>query len=72
MRNFFSNAAECELDRQGRILIPPALREGARISKSVMDVGMLNKMEIWDRAAWEARKSQTGDKIGEVLSTLGL
>ena len=72
MRFVFSNAAECELDRQGRILIPPSLREGARISKAVMVVGMLNKMEIWDRAAWEARKSQTGDKIGEVLSTLGL
>lgn len=72
MRFVFSNAAECELDRQGRILIPPQLREGARISKSVLVVGMLNKMEIWDKAAWEARKSQAGDKIGEVLSTLGL
>jgi len=72
MRYVFSNAAECELDKQGRILIPPSLREGARISKAVMVVGMLNKMEIWDKAAWDARKSQTGDKIGEVLSTLGL
>lgn len=72
MRYVFSNAAECELDKQGRILIPPALREGARINKGVMVVGMLNKMEIWDRSSWEARKSQTGDKIGEVLSTLGL
>lgn len=72
MRYVFSNAAECELDKQGRILIPPALREGARISKNVMVVGLLNKMEIWDKVAWDARKSQTGDKIGEVLSTLGL
>ena len=72
MRYVFSNAAECELDKQGRILIPPSLREGARISKAVMVVGMLNKMEIWDKVAWDARKSQTGDKIGEVLSTLGL
>ena len=72
MRYVFSNAAECELDKQGRILIPPSLREGARISKAVIVVGMLNKMEIWDKAAWDARKSQTGDKIGEVLSALGL
>jgi MraZ protein len=71
-RFVFSNAAECELDKQGRILIPPSLREGARINKSVMVVGILNKMEIWDKAAWETRKSQTGDKIGEVLSMLGL
>jgi MraZ protein len=71
-RFVFSNAAECELDKQGRILIPPPLREGARITKSVMVVGILNKMEIWDKGAWDTRKSQTGDKIGEVLSTLGL
>jgi len=71
-RFVFSNATECELDKQGRILIPPPLREGARISKSVMVVGILNKMEIWDKGAWDTRKSQTGDKIGEVLSTLGL
>ena len=71
-RFVFSNAAECELDKQGRILIPPPLREGARISKSVIVVGILNKMEIWDKGAWDTRKSQTGDKIGEVLSTLGL
>ena len=72
MRFIFSNAAECELDRQGRILIPPPLRESARIAKGVIVVGMLNKMEIWDKSAWDARKSQTSDKIGEVLSALGL
>ena len=71
-RFVFSNATECELDKQGRILLPPPLREGARITKSVMVVGIINKMEIWDTNAWEARKSQTGDKIGEVLSSLGL
>ena len=43
-RFVFSNATECELDKQGRILIPPSLREGARISKSVMVVGILNKL----------------------------
>ncbi len=72
MRYVYSNASECELDKQGRILIPPPLRESARINKGVIVVGMLNKMEIWDKAAWDARKSQTGEKIEEVLSTLGL
>lgn len=72
MRYIYSNASECELDKQGRILIPPPLRESARINKGVIVVGMLNKMEIWDKTSWDARKSQTGEKIGEVLSTLGL
>lgn len=72
MRFLFSSATECELDRQGRILIPPALREQAGISKSVMVVGIINKMEIWSKNAWDARRSQGGDRIGEVLSSLGL
>ena len=71
-RFVFSNATECELDRQGRVLIPPALRERAGINKSVMVVGIIGKMEIWDKAAWDARKPQSSDKIGEALSSLGL
>jgi MraZ protein len=72
MRFVFSAATECELDRQGRILIPPALRERAGISKSVVVVGIINKIEVWDRATWDARRSQNSDKIGEVLASLGL
>ncbi len=72
MRFFFSSATECELDKQGRILIPPLHRERANITKSVMLVGIINKIEIWDAAAWEARNSQNGDKIGEALAALGL
>jgi MraZ protein len=72
MRFVFSTATECELDKQGRILIPPVLRERAGINKSVMVVGIIGKMEIWDTAVWDARRSQNGEKIGEVLSTLGL
>lgn len=72
MRFFFSSASECELDKQGRILIPPALRERAAINKTVLLVGIINKIEIWDSAVWEARNSQNIDKIGETLSSLGL
>jgi MraZ protein len=72
MRFFFSSATECELDKQGRILIPPAHRERAGITKSVMLVGIINKIEIWDAEAWEARNSQNGDKISEALAALGL
>jgi len=72
MRFVFSTATECELDKQGRVLIPPPLRERAGINKTVVVVGIIGKMEIWDKAAWDARRSQSGDKIGEVLSTLGL
>lgn len=72
MRFFFSTATECELDKQGRILIPPALRERAGINKNVIVLGIINKMEIWDLHLWQARNSQNADTIGAALAALGL
>lgn len=72
MRFLLSSATECELDKQGRILIPSTHREHAGITKSVMLVGIIDKIEIWDAKAWEARNTQNGDKIGEALAELGL
>jgi len=72
MRFFFSSATECELDKQGRILIPPVHRDRAGITKNVVLVGIMNKIEIWDAKAWVTRNSQNGEKIGEVLAALGL
>ncbi|HEX9021627.1 MAG TPA: division/cell wall cluster transcriptional repressor MraZ [Nitrospirota bacterium] len=71
-RFLLSSATECELDKQGRILIPPAHREHAGITKSVTLVGLIDKIEIWDVKAWEARNSRNGDKIAEALAALGL
>jgi len=71
-RFLLSSATECELDKQGRILIPPAHRDHAGIAKSVMLVGIIDKIEIWDAKAWEARNSQNGDKISDALAALGL
>ena len=72
MRFFFSTATECELDKQGRILIPPPLRERAGIRKNVLLIGIINKVEIWDTNAWEARNSQNADTISDALASLGL
>lgn len=72
MRFVFSTASECDLDKQGRILIPPSLRDGAGIAKNVMLVGIINKIEIWDAKSWVTRTSQNGDVIGEALASLGL
>ena len=71
MRFIFSAATESELDRQGRVLIPPGLREHAGNSKSVIVVGIINKFEIWAKATWDARRSQNSDKISETLALLG-
>jgi len=70
-RFLLSSATECELDKQGRILLPSPHREHAGISKNVTFVGIIDKIEIWDVKTWEARNSQNGGKIGEALAALG-
>ena len=56
-----SRAADCVLDGQGRILIPPSLRKAAALGREVIVVGVLNRFEVWPPEAWEAflRESET-------------
>lgn len=54
MRLFISGAEECEFDNQGRILIPPVLREKAALGQDeIVLAGMLTSFEIWNKTAWE-------------------
>ena len=49
-----SRAAECELDGQGRILLPPALRRVAALGREATVIGVLNRMEVWVPERWAA------------------
>jgi MraZ protein len=51
-RHFFSGAARTELDRQGRVVLPPVLLAEAGIEREVTIAGVYDHLEIWDRAAW--------------------
>ena len=53
-RLLIGNAVDLELDANGRFLVPPRLREYAKLDKQVMLVGQLNKFQLWDDAAWSA------------------
>ena len=53
-RLLIGNAVDIELDANGRFLVPPRLREYARLDKHAMLVGQLNKFQLWDEAAWSA------------------
>ena len=55
-RRVFSGAIDLESDRQGRILLPPYLREFAEIDGEVVVVGNYNYIEIWSTRAWEATR----------------
>ena len=54
MRPLFAHAARCELDGQGRVLIPLSLREYAGLGKTITVVGCNNHAELWDSEAWKA------------------
>ncbi len=54
MRPLFAHAAKCELDAQGRVLIPQNLREYAGFEKNVTVVGCNNHAELWNSEAWAA------------------
>lgn len=72
-RFFLAGAASCEVDKQGRILIPGVLREFAQLEKEVVLVGVLSRIEIWSRAKWEESNVYDDmDEIAEHMEELGL
>ena len=52
-RFFIAGAIQCEVDKQGRILIPTNLREFASLEKEVVLAGVGKRIEVWNRLAWE-------------------
>ena len=69
-RYVFGGAAVAELDRQGRVLLPPHLAEHAGITKDVVVTGVHDHVEIWDRAAWAAHLSDIEGSAGDVAERL--
>ncbi len=53
-RLLIGNAVDLELDGNGRFLVPPRLREYAKLDKRAMLVGQLNKFQLWDEDKWNA------------------
>ncbi len=73
VRFFLSGAVECELDKQGRILIPQSLRTHASISKDVVVTGNGSTVEIWDAQKWqEYNDAIDPDAIAENMVSLGI
>ena len=61
IRDFFGNTQICELDSQGRILLPQNLRSYAGIDKELVTMGAMNKVEIWSAEAMDSR--DTADRM---------
>ena len=72
-RFFVAGATSCELDKQGRILVPATLREFAGLEKDVVLTGNINRIEIWSKEKWSENNNYDDmDAIAENLTDLGI
>ncbi|MEE8163624.1 MAG: division/cell wall cluster transcriptional repressor MraZ [Anaerolineae bacterium] len=69
------SGTECKLDKQGRILLPPPLREHADIESEVVVIGVNSRLEIWSKKRWQeliTRMEEESGLIAEQLASLGI
>jgi MraZ protein len=69
-RHVFSGAAQGELDKQGRMVIPGSLLESAGITREVTVAGVYDHLEIWDRARWGAQLHEVEGSAEDVAERL--
>jgi MraZ protein len=67
-RFLYGGSHDAELDAAGRIMIPGFLGEHASLSKEVVVVGVGDRMELWDRAAWADHRSTLLSGVAEVTA----
>jgi len=75
VRFFFAGATECEIDKQGRVLIPSNLKEFARIDKDVVIIGVSTRLEIWSVDEWNKFNNDANisyEDVAEKMSQLGI
>ena len=74
---FISGAAEATIDKLGRMLIPPHLRKHAGLEREIVFVGMIKRIQIWDKARWDEKFTEAQEKFNQIkgkdtLSKLGI
>lgn len=76
LRLFFARATQCTLDRQGRTVIAPHLRELAALQRELILVGIMNRIELWSQVRWEAfvaeHRDQYAEQAGNLMRQSGL
>lgn len=75
VRFFFAGAVECEIDKQGRTLIPPMLREHAGLNKDLVIIGVSSRVEIWSQEKWDnysEAEDLDADELAEKMAMLGI
>ncbi|MDD6441205.1 MAG: division/cell wall cluster transcriptional repressor MraZ [bacterium] len=69
-RFFLGSAVEGEIDKQGRVLLSTSLRTYADLEKEVVLAGVLDKVEIWSKEAWNARTTDIEENIEDIASDM--
>lgn len=70
VRMMTSKAAECEIDNQGRILLPSSLIELAQLQKECMVIGAANHVEIWSKERWDPVDDEANDTFEDIAENL--
>jgi len=60
VRRWFSMCSDFSLDQQGRMIVPPGLREYAQLTTEVLFFGVFDRVELWSKQVWEAREAAFG------------
>ncbi|HLK94362.1 MAG TPA: division/cell wall cluster transcriptional repressor MraZ [Nocardioidaceae bacterium] len=66
VRMLYSGASDERPDKQGRVTIPPALRDYARLERECVVIGAMDKIEIWDAAAWQQYMADHEDAFSDL------
>jgi len=70
-RNFFSGALIAEPDKQGRVVLPESLRGHAKLNREIVTIGVLDRLEIWDKEVWaEYNSGESASEYEEVAEKL--
>lgn len=70
LRTIYGCALSVTVDRQGRMPIPSALRELAKLDREVVLVGMRDHLELWNKEAWAAFQASAGPEMGTLAAEL--
>ena len=70
VRVVFAGATDCEPDKQGRVVIPANLRDIAGLEKDVVVIGVMSRIEIWNKEAWIAYNESINDDYDEMIGKM--
>lgn len=70
-RLMLAGAMDCDMDKNGRIILPEYLRTFAKIQKRAVIAGLYNRLEIWSEELWQRYKNETEKDSNEIAEQLG-